>query len=295
MPVQNFGQGFQTFDMGRTVRDVEAIKTSRLRNAILTDAETERKNVIAQREKAKKIRQQIEQTPAQIEAMESQGLFDEAANLRNSYINSMISGVNVIEAMRESIDASNYKQFRQDMIQSGAMSGSMLPVEYSDKWFREEAEKQKSTLQMHTRRWASEDRIMSQDIVSRDGEIFWEGQPYEDVSSRSERRDAAAGPDGGKPDASRTIGASDSNAIANASGELYGGFWDPVTQRYSGLSKDVAQNVAAVAEEAERIFRTERGKGNMIGHRQAVAKAARTMGIDVQNLSGKANDPLGLR
>ena len=275
---------FGTFNLGQTVRDAEAIKGARIRNAMLGQQLEERQNIIKNRERARQIRQQVEQTPAQIEAMEAAGMFEEAGELRNSYINQRVNTVKLLDGLRESLNADNYQQFRQDMIQAGAMEPSMLPTEYSDDWWREKVNEERGAISTLTRQWGAEGRIMEQDLVTQDGEIIWEGQPFETTGSRTARE--GDGGAGGK------FTASDSNAIARASAELYGGFYDPVSGRFSGLNREEQQQIAALNEEAERIFKA---RGGALGHRQAVAEAARIQGVQIQSLQGRRNDPAGIR
>ena len=76
--------------------------------------------------------------------------------------------------------------------------------------------------------------------------------------------------------------ASDSNAIHGQAAGLYGGTWDPQTQRISGVTKDQESNVAAISEEASRIYKESGGQKT---HAQSVAEAARKLGIDIQQLN----------
>ena len=76
--------------------------------------------------------------------------------------------------------------------------------------------------------------------------------------------------------------ASDSNSIRAAAAGLFGGIWDPATGRVSGVSKDMTAKVAAVSEEASRIYKESGGSKT---HDQAAAEAARKLGIDIKDLS----------
>ena len=80
--------------------------------------------------------------------------------------------------------------------------------------------------------------------------------------------------------------ASDSNSIRAAAAGLFGGIWDPATGRVSGVSKDMTAKVAAVSEEASRIYKDSQGKKT---HDQAAAEAARKLGIDIKDLSKAEN------
>lgn len=282
---------FHTFDYGNVLANAEAIKGQRLRNRILGRESQEQANVIANRERAREIRQQIEGMPAQIEAMERAGLQGEADALRESYLRTRIQGVQMIDTMRDVIDETNWKAFRSDMIRSGTMDGAMLPVEYDANWFRQQREEQIGDLKTITLRWGDEEgRIVERMLAERDGQVVWEGDPYETTGSQSERRQQASA---GQSEAF-TVEAADSNAITRAAAELYGGFYDPVTQRFEGL-RGQEQNVLSVAEEASRIYAENQGR---LPHSQAVAEAARVKGIDIERLGPRSipnpRDPAGI-
>ena len=279
---------FQFFDYGRAKTDAQNIQHNRMRNEVAGMELEQQKNILANRAKAQKIREQFERMPDQIAALERDGLFDEAAKMRDSYINQRFNEVKLINTMRDAIDETNYKTFRQDMIQSGAIDPSLMPVEYSDDWFRKLEEEKRGKLEVETRRWAEQGNVMSQDFVQQDGKVIWEGQPYEAASDRNARTGGS-----GKP---WEMNASDSNSIRAAVASLYDSIWDPQTGRYSGLNKEQAREVAAVAEEASRIFRTNNERDIPISHAEAVSRAARKMNIQIRDLERdpQNRDPLGL-
>jgi hypothetical protein len=68
--------------------------------------------------------------------------------------------------------------------------------------------------------------------------------------------------------------------------------WDPATGRYSGLNRQQAAEVSAIADEASRIYREA---GGQISHNEAATRAARKMGIEIKDLSGNPDDPVGIR
>jgi hypothetical protein len=77
---------------------------------------------------------------------------------------------------------------------------------------------------------------------------------------------------------------------------MYGGFWDPVTKRISGLDPELAAKVQTVREQASRIFAQERMGGNGgFDHATAVARAGRLAGIPIRDLkNAAATNPFGL-
>jgi hypothetical protein len=279
---------FKTVNYGNVLANVEGAKRMRLQNEVLGMQADEQRNVIANRDKARTIRAQVEGLPAQIEQLEAQGLNDEADQLRNSYITTRVNSLKMLSSMREAIDGRNYKRVRQDLIQSGAIDGSVMPTEYSDDWFRERLDKERSNLESLTRRWGEEGRVMAQDLVERDGSVIWEGKPYETTESVRARSGGADG----KP---WQMEAADTNAIRNAAAEVYGGFYDPLTGRYSGLNRQQQQQIASLVEEASRVYNESQGR---VPHGKALADAARAQGINIEDLQqkGRGNpaDPLNL-
>lgn len=273
--------GYNFFNLGNAVQAGEQIKSSQLRNKILGMEVENQQDIIRNRQKAREIREQFDTMPQQIEALETAGMYDEAAKMRDSYIKAKRASVEMLTTMRDTIDADNYKQVRQDLIQAGAVEPTMMPTEYSDSWMRKLVEKEKGNLQRLTRTWSEQGATMSQDLVAQDGEILWSGTPYQKGSDG-----------GGGKDWKMSSG--DSNAIRNATAELYGSVWDPQSKRYAGLNRDQTVQVASIAEEASRIYNANKGR---LPHAEAVARAARKMNIQIQNLNkDPANkDPLGIR
>ena len=262
----------QTFDYGRAIQTGQQISYNRMRNEAVGMELKQQKSILANRQKAQLIREHFAGMPAQIEELEAQGLFDEAGQLRNSYIDAKFNEVKVLETMRLGINAENYKQFRSDLLQAGAVTPEMMPTEYSDKWFSDALKKNKGNLQQLTRQWGQEGVIMEQDYIAQDGEIQWIGQEFE----------AAKQPgDGGGDGKPFQMKAADTNSIRAATRELYGSMWDPTTGRYSGLNKKQEQEVLAIQSEASRIYRANKGR---VGHSEVVVRAARKLDIEIRDL-----------
>lgn len=246
----------------------------------------EQQNVIANRRKANEIRQQYAAMPEQIQELETQGLFDEAAQLRNQYIQTQKSSIEAMETVGRMVQPEDYQQFRSDMIQAGAIDPSLMPVKYKKNWWKPETARQKGRLSKLTRQWGAQGAIMSQDLVTQDGQILWKGAPYQ-----RQQPGTGKGPTADKKPFK--IVASDSNSLRAAAADLYG-VWDPVTQKVTATSKTVRQDIASITEEAARIYRTNEGR---LTHAEAVARAARKMNIQIPDLERdpRNRDPLGLR
>lgn len=273
---------FQIMDYGAAVQKGQNIQYNRLRNEALGMEVQEAEDMLRNRAKANEIRKQFNDMPDQIEELERSGLFDEADKLRDSYIKSKKAEADMIGSLRPGITAENYDEVRGKLIRSGAITPELWPVEYSDKWFREQQKNAQGNLTKLTRKWAEQGAIMSQDIVQQDGSILWEGEPYADPDDTAKDGKGAA----------FKFDASDSNAIGKQSERLYGGFYDPQTGQISGLDRDKAQKVANVQAYAETLY--QRAEGG-ITHAVALAQAARKFGISVQDPEDKSTyDPLNL-
>lgn len=185
---------FQQFNLGQAATQATAVRRNHLLNQALTIDNEERANTIKNRDKARQIRAMFDGMPAQIEALEAEGLFEQADEMRDSYIRSRKTEVDLLTSLRSGITAENYSQFRQDLLQAGAVTPEMMPDEYSDQWFRKQIKEKKGALSKLTRQWWENGAILSQDLIQQDGEILWEGEPYKDP-------DNMPGSRGGKPSA----------------------------------------------------------------------------------------------
>lgn len=279
---------FKTFDYGNAVQTGQNIKHNRMRNQALGQDMQEREDLIKKRNEAAEIRRQLDGMPAAIEEMDKRGLYDQADKLRDNYLKQMKSGVDIANTLAQGLDESNYEQVRQDMIQSGAITGEMWPVKYSDDWWAKKVATSKSDLQTHTRRWAEEGVTFSQDFVDRDGSVIWEGDKYEASTDRNARTKENEGPGGGFE-----YKASDDNAMGNQATRLFGGTYDPATGQFSGLDPEKAAKVQAVHAAATELYATAQGQ---ITHAQAVREAARRLRIAVEDPNDRNSlDPAGIR
>lgn len=136
----------------------------------------EQKNVLANRKKAAEIRQQYERMPDEIDALEKAGLHDQAAQVRDHYIKTQVNSIKLMESAGSMVGPEDYKPLRSNLVKAGA-DGSLIPVDYKD--YKSAIEKQKGNINRLTRRWAQNGAVMSQDLITQDGKIMWEGKPIE--------------------------------------------------------------------------------------------------------------------
>lgn len=266
---------FRIADVGTALAKRNQLEYGRLRNEALGMDVEEAQNMLANRKRAQEIRMEFEGTPDQIAQMEADGLFKEADELRNSYIAQAKAQVELSKAFSEGVTKENYDQVREGMINEGVIDPDLWPVEYDPNWFKDNNSSRAASLTKLTRKWYEDGAIMSQDIMQRGGEITWEGEPYE------------APPTGGaKP---KEYGAADNNAIGSEAAALFGGMYDPVTGNFQGLSRETAQQVTAIREEASQQYQRGLQTGEPITHSVAVAQAARKLKINIPNLEQMDN------
>lgn len=132
-----------------------------------------------------------------------------------------------------------------------------------------------------TRKFGTPEGTRAVDFPVIDGERGAGGRPYDPYGGKR-KSGGAGGERGMKP--------ADSSEIRRNVVDLFGGFYDPQTNKISGLSDDEKQRALAIEEEAARIYLANPA----MSHAQAAAQAARTAGIDIEKLTKNPNDPLGL-
>jgi len=272
---------FKTFDLGNVLSNAENIKGARIRNRVGQMQLGEMEEQQANRQKRQQIMSMVDDMPGKIEALRNGGFGQEAMDLSDQYLKHKKIGRDVSDQMSKGITVKTYPNFRRQLIQNGAMEASELPANPSEgmKWLEAQKSKAKSEYKMATRKYGKDGKTMAVDFPIIDGVPGQESTPYQVDKGKG---GAGRGQAGG-------LKASDSNAIASGTASLFGGVFDPQTGQITGLGKDEQQRVLAIAEEAERLYQ----RSPQMGHRQAVAQAARNADIDIQSVNNPA-DPLNL-
>ena len=279
---------FQPFSLGRAKAAGQDLTFNRLRNEALGDELQASRQTAANRKKARSIRQLYDEMPAQIEALENEGLYDQAEQLRDNYMRTRINEVKLLESTRPYINAGNYKALRQDLIQAGAVEPEMMPVEYSDDWFKKKIKEKKGDLSKFTLKSWENGALMSRDLVTQDGAVRWDlsGSWYADPDDDPDNKKGGKGK-------GFTFKAADANQIGEQIERLFGGFYDPETKQPKGLDPETMPRIQSIQEEAERIYSEN---GGFITHGVAVTRAARNLGIVIENYRDRAaDDPMSLR
>jgi len=164
-----------------------------------------------------------------------------------------------------------YNQRRSDTLADRAASQTREDAQRAEDQKREDAQRQEGFGRTDAQRAQTRsDKLETRDILE---------------AGRDRREGLGSNDDGMK--------SADSNAIARAIGNAFGGFYDPVNGTFTGINKDVATRALSIMARAEQIFAEAQASGKPIGHRTAADQALR----EAQNAGvGEAdNDPLGLR
>jgi len=274
---------FQQLDFGAAIQSGQKINYNRLRNQALGREEQKQQDMLKNRKRAAEIRSQIDGMPAQITALENDGLFEQADALRDTYIKTRKAEVDITEQMREGITEENYDMVKQGMLEEGTVVPGLWPEKYSDDWFRKDVDTKKGALSKFTRTSAENGSVMSQDLVQQDGEVIWTGTPY-----------ATDRPKGGRGGAGGfEFKASDTNAIARQVERAYNVTYDPVSGGFAGLDKRKTAKLMQLQEEAERIYTEGQGQ---ISHGVAMAQAGRKLRFNIEDVRDTlATDPAGIR
>jgi hypothetical protein len=276
-------------DYGRVAAQGESIKGARLRNKAMEQQNKAAEDQQKQRDDIRMIQQQHDSIPAQVEALEGKGYFKEAQQLRESWINTQSSYIDLLEQQAPLLTQDNWKQTRSQAIQAGLLAPEDMPMEYDGDWIKRITGDAKKTFTTTTRNWEDQGALFSEDIErDEQGNITWRSGKY-----RSDLADKKSGK-------GFEMKAADSNAIRGIVDDL-GDNYDLLTGKLLNKGKLSPQEKVAVQERAAKIFTNNR---EGLSHAESVARALRQLGRDdvqVRDLTkerqgpGANDDPLGIR
>ncbi|MCF6327593.1 MAG: hypothetical protein L3J21_09925 [Devosiaceae bacterium] len=167
-----------------------------------------------------------------------------------------------------------YDMFRQSMEDLGISNPGELPPSYDEALIKGLSGYAEQNIKKITKNLPGG---MAQDVIYQGNNAVETGKPY----NRWTPAQRGAGSQGAGKD--RGLKASDENAIARQAGNLFGGMYDPVSGRFSGLKGENAQQkVQAIIERATNLF--SEGRLTRAG---AVSKAAREAGVEIEVLTDK--------
>jgi len=272
---------FRPMNLGNVLSNVEQIKGARIRNRIGQMQTEEMENQQQNRQKRQQIMAMVDDMPGRIDAMKAEGMYDEAFDLQNQYLQIKKNGMVIADGMLRNVTPETWTQMRGDLIRQGAIEPYEMPTNYSQEWLQNKYNKAKADYKVVTETYGSKDGAMKQDYRVIEGQREKVGDPYPAYKPDKEKA-GGRGTAGG-------LKAADSNAIANATADMFGGIYDPQTGRIGGIDPKETSRVAAIQARAEELYMKNPG----MGHRMAANEAAREAGIDIQRL-GPTADPLNL-
>ena len=121
--------------------------------------------------------------------------------------------------------------------------------------------------------------IGAEDRLYKDGRVVDRATSSAERDRQNSRGNALIRAQGNGPG---RLKSSDTNAIYRQTVGIFGGTFDPMTGRVSGLDPDQSARVQSLAERASELYATQEANT----HASAVARAARELGIEVQSLGG---------
>lgn len=247
------------FNYAGAVQTAEKVKGQRIENQLNVYKLEETKNLIERRKRVAQIMQQHRDGPARIDALEAQGLHEEARELAESWMDLESKRLDIVEQERNAVSAENWEQYRYEKKEAG-LSPTLMPVEYDDNWFRDTKDMNKDDFKRITQIYGTEDGPMAQDITTIEGEVSY-GAPYDPKDTKA--------PTGGKGD---KYSAADANAMARQIRAYYGSLFNATTGEFNTLDPEVEAKIAGIQATAEKMYRTGRYSGHLEAVQAALAK-----------------------
>lgn len=295
---------FEPFNLAQTITTASNNKLAMLRMAQEQQAMDETAAIKGAYQEAAK----TGQNP--VDVLASKGYYKQANELRDMAIKRATEGYSFLEKGAKIVtDQPSYDAFRSRAFQMGIATPQDLPEQYDkDRMSRiggiatKQLERFGSMEQIpgaptgtigQRNLDTGEFRNIRAPEVQRDEPLHEIYDPRSPTGTRLVTRSQAAGKPGkpmgrGRggdgedgPGGELSLKSADENAIYAQSGNLFGGMYDPVTGRFSGLDKTTAQKVQSIASRATRLYVQGRGS---ITRAESVASAARESGIAIPQI-----------
>jgi len=272
MPATMYGP-----DLGEAYRTAAAVKGQRLQNRLTENKlgqmeGAKNRNMLMQgaRQKAAGGDQDARRALAVLDPEGSAKFFDAMSKADAPQIEKMKQSADemgkmsafVLQGKDPQEQARRYQMVRQNMPPASQQG---MPEQYDPEFMEQSLAKASSMDQLLQNPKVSQ--VGGEDVVYKGGrEIERKARPV---------KTGEAGSGGLKT--------ADESLIGKFVEKLFGGFYDPITKEFSGLSEDNAQKAASIASEAVRIYTKGKGK---ISRRDAANRAARKAGVKIKNLEG---------
>lgn len=275
------------FNYADIVGKAENARGARLENQINAYKLDEVENLLEKRKKVDQIMQQIQDTPARIEALEQAGLHDAAQELATSHVEIQKGRLTNMESEAKAINSDTWKDYRYAKIQGGARP-ELFPEEYDPNWMTSNKKTVADDIESITRKYGvptSEqfpEGVAAQDITRKtlSGKTtVEEGEPYRPAGSTR----APAGQGG-----VNRYKAADASQLQKSVRGFFGSIFNQSSGEFNKLDDETEGKIASIQRRAEQIYRQQKGA---VGHLEAVEAALAEFGEEV---SGQP-DPLRFR
>lgn len=274
----------QFFNYADIVGKAEAAKGARIENQINAYKLEEVENQIEKRRKVDAIMQQIQDTPARIDALNRAGLVDEARELAKSHVDMQSARLGLMEKEALAINADTWKDYRYGKIRSGVRP-ELLPEEYDPNWMTAQKKQVADDIETVTKKYGVPvsdqfpEGVAAQDVERRTiggRTTITEGEPYRPAG-------ATRAPKGARVD---PFPSADASVIQKAVRGHFGSIFNQATQDFNTLDPETEGKIASIQRRAQNLM-AKHG----IGHFEAVEVALVEFGEEVE---GKP-DPLKYR
>lgn len=274
------------FNYADIVGKAENARGARLENQINAYKLDEVENLLEKRKKVDAIMQQIQDTPARIEALEQAGLHDAAQELATSHVEIQKGRLTNMESEAKAINSDTWKDYRYAKIQAGARP-ELFPEEYDPNWMTSNKKTVADDIESITRKYGvptSEqfpEGVAAQDITRKtlSGKTtVEEGEPYRPAGATRAPKGSGV----------KAYSSADAGRLQSSVRAHFGSIFNQASGEFNKLDDETEGKIASIQSRAEVIYREQKGA---VGHLQASEIALAEFG---EKVAGKP-DPLRYR